>query len=329
MEQNTVSFEKALELIRDDLEKVDLEFRKNLKSDVSIISAIGEHLLFSGGKRFRPILLLLASKLCGYQEDRHIPLASLVEFIHTATLLHDDVVDKAEIRRGNVSANSKWGNEASVLVGDFLFTKSFSLLVETGNWEILQVLSQATTHMAEGELEELIRTDDLSLTEEGYLSIITRKTASLISAAAQVGAILGNVSEGKKEALARFGLDVGIAFQLMDDNLDYTSREEEFGKEIGIDLQRGKITLPLIHALRYCTRDEKILIQGTVDQAPLTKEAFLRVVGIIDRYHGLQYSGEKSRAYIDQAKRHLHLFPDSEVRQALFTLGDYVIERRL
>ena len=329
VEQKTASLEKTLELIRDDLEKVDLEFRKNLKSDVSIISASGEHLLFSGGKRFRPILLLLAAKLCGYRGDRHIPLASLVEFIHTATLLHDDVVDKAEIRRGNVSANSKWGNEASVLVGDFLFTKSFSLLVETGNWEIFQVLSQATTHMAEGELEELIRTDDLSLTEEGYLSIITRKTASLISAAAQVGAILGNVSEEKKKVLARFGLDVGIAFQLMDDNLDYTSREEEFGKEIGIDLQRGKITLPLIHALRHCARDEKIFIQGTVDQASLTEEAFLRVVEIIERSHGLQYSGEKSRAYIAQAKRHLHLFPDSEVRQALFTVADYVIERRL
>ncbi|OGP91218.1 MAG: octaprenyl diphosphate synthase [Deltaproteobacteria bacterium RBG_16_48_10] len=321
--------EKALELIREDLEKVDLEFRKNLQSDVSIISAIGEYLLLSGGKRFRPILLLLSAKLCGYQGDRHIPLASLVEFIHTATLLHDDVVDKAEIRRGNISANSKWGNEASVLVGDFLFTKSFSLLVEKGNWEIFQVLSRATTLMAEGELEELIRTDDLCLTEEGYLSIITRKTASLISATSQVGAILADVSEERKKALSRFGLDVGIAFQLMDDNLDYTSREEEFGKEIGIDLQRGKITLPLIHALRHCTPEEKTFVQETVDKASLTKEAFLRVVQIIERSHGIRYSCEKAKDYIDRAKRHLHLFQDSEVRQALFTLADYVIERKL
>ena len=218
------AIEKALEPIRHDLGKVDLEFRKNLESDVSIISAIGEYVLSSGGKRFRPILLILSAKLCGYGGDRHIPLASLVEFIHTATLLHDDVVDKAEIRRGSASANSKWGNEASVLVGDFLFTKSFSLLVEKGNWEIFQVLSRATTLMAEGELEELIRTDDISLTEEGYLSIITRKTASLISAASQIGAILANVSEEKKKALSHFGMDVGIAFQLMDDTLDYTSR---------------------------------------------------------------------------------------------------------
>jgi len=328
-DQKNAAIEKALEPIRDDLEKVDLEFRKNLESDVSIISAIGEYVLSSGGKRFRPILLILSAKLCGYQGDRHIPLASLVEFIHTATLLHDDVVDKAEIRRGSASANSKWGNEASVLVGDFLFTKSFSLLVEKGNWEIFQVLSRATTLMAEGELEELIRTDDISLTEEGYLSIITRKTASLISATSQVGAILANVSEEKKKALSHFGMDLGIAFQLMDDNLDYTSREEEFGKEIGIDLQRGKVTLPLIYALRHCTPEEKAFIQETVEKASLTQEAFLRVVEIIERSRGIWYSCEKGKEYIDRAKRHLHLFEDSEFRQALFTLADYVIERRL
>lgn len=329
MEQKPVSFEKTLEPIREDLEKVDLEFRKNLKSDVSIISAIGEHLLFSGGKRFRPILLLLSAKLCNYSGDRHIPLASIVEFIHTATLLHDDVVDRAEIRRGAVSANTKWGNEASVLVGDFLFTKSFSLLVETGNWEIFQVLSQATTMMAEGELDELIRTDDLSLTEEGYLAIIRRKTATLISAAAEIGAILGNVSEEAKKALANYGMDLGVAFQLTDDSLDYTSREEEFGKEIGIDLQRGKVTLPLIHALRHCTADERRFIQETVDQAFLTKEAFLRVVGIIERYQGIRYAWQRAQERIDQAKSHLQRFQDSEVRQALLTLADYVLTRRL
>jgi octaprenyl-diphosphate synthase len=328
-DSKNAAIERALEPIREDLEKVDLEFRKNLQSDVSIISAIGEYVLSSGGKRFRPILLILSARVCGYQGDRHIPLASLVEFIHTATLLHDDVVDKAEIRRGSASANSKWGNEASVLVGDFLFTKSFSLLVEKGNWEIFQVLSRATTLMAEGELEELIRTDDISLTEEGYLSIIARKTASLISAASQVGAILADVPEEKKMALSRFGTDVGIAFQLMDDTLDYTSREEEFGKEIGIDLQRGKITLPLIYALRHCTLEEKTFIQETVEEASLTQEAFLRVSEIIERSHGIRYSCEKGKEYIDRAKRHLDLFEESEFRQALFTLADYVIERRL
>ena len=320
---------EAVELIRDDLKKVDLEFRRNLRSDVPIISAIGNYLLESGGKRFRPILLLLSAKLCGYPGDNHIPLASHIEFIHTATLFHDDVVDKAEIRRGNESANAKWGNEKSVLFGDFLFTKSFSLMGQNGNWEIFRALSHATMLMAEGELEELERTYDLTLTEERYLTIITRKTATLISAAAQIGAILGNASEERKKALSNYGLNVGIAFQLIDDTLDYTSREEEFGKEIGIDLLRGKITLPLIHALKHCTPDEKAFIQETVDGPGLTKESFLRVAKIIERCRGIQYAWERAKEHVDQAKKHLCLFPDSELRQALFALADYVVERRL
>ena len=256
-------------------------------------------------------------------------MASLVEFIHTATLLHDDVVDKAELRRGKKSANSKWGNEASVLVGDFLFAKSFSIAVENGNWEIFQTLSRAITLMAEGELEELIKTDELSLTEEGYLSIITRKTAALISATARVGAILGEVSPERQDALTDFGQDVGIAFQLIDDNLDYTSKEEEFGKKIGIDLQRGKITLPLIEALRYCAAEEKRTVQAALDLTPLTKEAFFRVVEIIDRHGGIRYTFEKAKNYVERAKGHLHLFPESKEKAAFCTLADYVLQRRI
>ncbi|HUL29088.1 MAG TPA: polyprenyl synthetase family protein, partial [Thermodesulfobacteriota bacterium] len=233
-EQRNSSFEEALGLIRNDLEKVDQEFRRNLTSSVPIIAAIGEHLLRSGGKRFRAKLLLLSAKLCGYSGENHISMASLIEFIHTATLLHDDVVDKAKLRRGIESANAKWGNEACVLVGDFLFTKCFTRMVESGNWKILHTISRATTIMAEGELEELIRTNDLSLDEETYLSIIARKTAYLISAATQIGAVLGKASEEKEQALAQFGMNVGIAFQLIDDNLDYTSNNS--GKKIGIDL---------------------------------------------------------------------------------------------
>jgi octaprenyl-diphosphate synthase len=328
-EEKSPSLETTLGLIGEDLEKVDQEFRKNLKSDVSMISAIGEHLLCSGGKRFRPILLLFSARLCGYQGAQHIAMASLIEFIHTATLLHDDVVDGAELRRGNASANSLWGNEASVLVGDFLFTKSFSLMVENGNWKILQAVSQATTLMAEGELEELIKTNDLTLTEEGYLSIIERKTAVLFSAATHIGGILGNVSPDKERALADFGMDVGIAFQLTDDTLDYTSKEEEFGKEIGIDLQGGKITLPLIHALRNCSLEERTLIQKTVDASPMTKEAFFQVGKLIEQYGGIHYTWERAKQRIERAKNHLEIFPSSKEKKALETLADYVVARRL
>jgi len=328
-EEKTPSFEGTLEWMGEDLKKVDQEFRKNLRSNVPIISAIGEHLLRSGGKRFRAKLLLLSAKLCGYSGESHISMASLIEFIHTATLLHDDVVDKAKLRRGIESANAKWGNEACVLVGDFLFTKCFSLMVENGNQKILNTISRTTTLMAEGELEELIRTNDLSLTEEGYLSIITRKTAALIYAATQIGAILGNATAEREEALSRFGMDVGIAFQLIDDNLDYTSKEEEFGKKIGIDLQDGKITLPLIFTLNHCNNEEKAFIQETVKSRPITKEAFFRVVEIIERYRGIHYTWEKAKIYIARAKEHLHLFPNSKEKEALYALADYVLERRL
>jgi octaprenyl-diphosphate synthase len=317
----------SIDWIEDDLKRVDREFRKNLRSHVPIIAAIGEHLLQSGGKRVRAKLLLLSAKLCDYSGENHISMASLIEFIHTATLLHDDVVDNAKLRRGVKSANAKWGNEACVLVGDFLFTKCFTRMVESNNWRILHAISKATTIIAEGELEELIRTNDLSLTEEKYFSIIARKTAHLISAATQIGAILGNVSEEKEAALAKFGMDVGIAFQLIDDNLDYTSHKS--GKEIGIDLQEGKITLPLIFTLKNCDPGEKAFIQETVKAQPITKEAFFRVFEIIERYRGVQYTWEKAKEYVERAKGYLYLFPNSREKEALCTLADYVLERKL
>jgi octaprenyl-diphosphate synthase len=327
--EQRVPLESAFDSIRDDLARVDREFQKNLGSRVPIISEIGEYLRRSGGKRFRAKLLLLSSKLCGYQGDFHISMAGLIEFIHTATLLHDDVVDKAQVRRGSASANSIWGNEACVLVGDFLFTKCFSLMVESRNWEILQTISDATMLMAEGELQELLNTGDILLTEESYLSIVARKTAILISAATKIGAILGNVTDDKKKALFDFGMDVGIAFQLIDDNLDYTSKQEEFGKKIGIDLQEGKITLPLIFTLSRCTPEEKLSIQKTLESNPITEEAFFDVVTLIERYEGIQYTRKRAKEYIERAKRHLDLFPDDKDRQALYAMADYILERRL
>jgi octaprenyl-diphosphate synthase len=323
------SLEEILKWVGDDLKKVDFEFRRNLISTVPIISAIGEHLLLSGGKRLRPILLLLSARACGYRGEAHISMASLIEFIHTATLLHDDVVDRAELRRGMESANAKWGNEACVLVGDFLFTKCFSLLVENGDKKVLQAISRATTLMAEGELEELIKTNDLTITEESYFSIIKRKTAALFSAATQVGAILGEASEEKERALLDFGMDIGIAFQLIDDSLDYTSREEEFGKKIGIDLQDGKITLPLIFTLRQCSEEESALIRGAVFTDPMTKQSFFQVVRIIEKYRGLTYTWEKAKEYVTKAKGHLHHLPVSREKEALLSLSDYVLERKL
>ncbi|HEY6871835.1 MAG TPA: polyprenyl synthetase family protein [Geobacteraceae bacterium] len=319
--------EAALALIGDDLKNVELQFRKDLQSDVPLIRKVGEYVLASGGKRIRPALLLLSAKLCGYQGDRHVPLASVIEFIHTATLLHDDVVDNANLRRGIASANTLWGNEASVLVGDFLFSKSFSLMVADGDLRVLKVLSAATTIIAEGEVLQLISTSDMDLTEERYVEVVKCKTAILLSAACQAGAILGKATPAREEALRDFGMSLGIAFQLMDDTLDYVASEEQFGKSIGHDLEEGKITLPLIHTLKRCTPAERERIGEIVDKELPDKSDFQTVFDLVYAYGGIDYTIDRARDHIARAKTLLESFVPSPQRDALMSLSDYVVTR--
>jgi octaprenyl-diphosphate synthase len=319
--------QEALTIIGEDLTRVEQQFRKDLQSDVPLIRKVGEYVLSSGGKRIRPALLLLAARLCGYSGDKAVPLASVIEFIHTATLLHDDVVDSATLRRGIASANTLWGNEASVLVGDFLFSKSFSLMVRVGSMDILRVLSDATTVIAEGEVMQLLCTGELDLTEEQYITVVRSKTAILMSAACEAGAILGAVPTVQQQALADFGMDLGIAFQLMDDILDYVATEEEFGKSIGHDLEEGKITLPLIHTLRLCTEPERAVIAAVVDQDEMSLDDFRAVSALVKQYGGIEYTVESARSYITRCKNHLELFASSPVHAALLSLSDYVVTR--
>ena len=317
----------ALAIIGEDLKLVEQQFRKDLQSDVPLIRKVGEYVLSSGGKRVRPALLLLAARLAGYVGDKAVPLASVVEFVHTATLLHDDVVDSATLRRGLASANTLWGNEASVLVGDFLFSKSFSLMVGVGSLDILRVLSDATTVIAEGEVMQLLCTGEMDLTEERYINVIRSKTAILMSAACEAGAILGAVSQQQQKALADFGMDLGIAFQLMDDILDYVATEEEFGKSIGHDLEEGKITLPLIHTLKKCSESERAIIAAVVEQDEMSLDDFRAVSGLVKQYGGIAYTVEAARLYINRCKSHLDLFSSSPVRDALLSLSEYVVTR--
>jgi len=317
----------ALNIIGDDLIRVEQQFRKDLESDVPLIRKVGEYVLSSGGKRVRPALLLLAAKLCDYQGDKAVPLASVVEFIHTATLLHDDVVDSATLRRGLASANTLWGNEASVLVGDFLFSKSFSLMVAAGSLDILRVLSSATTIIAEGEVMQLLCTGEIDLSEEQYIGVVRSKTAILMSAACEAGAILGNASLEMQKALADFGMDLGIAFQLMDDTLDYIATEEEFGKSIGHDLEEGKITLPLIHALRLCTDDERDRIVAVIEKDEMSLEDFRDVSGLVKQYGGIEYTVAAARRYIGGCASYLQGFAPGNVRDALLKLAEYVVTR--
>jgi octaprenyl-diphosphate synthase len=325
--KDAIKMQEALNIIGDDLKQVELQFRKDLESDVPLIRKVGEYVLSSGGKRIRPALLLLAARLCNYAGDQAVPLASVIEFIHTATLLHDDVVDSATLRRGIASANTLWGNEASVLVGDFLFSKSFSLMVNVGSMDILRILSGATTIIAEGEVLQLLSTGDLELSEEQYVNVIRSKTAILMSAACEAGAILGGVTPDQQQALADFGMDLGIAFQLMDDILDYVATEEEFGKSIGHDLEEGKVTMPLIKTLLNCTADERQIITTVVEQDEMSLDDFRTVSALVGRYGGIEYTVDKARFYISRCKSHLDQFAPSAVREALCSLSDYVVTR--
>jgi len=319
--------ETVIALLKDEMQAVESQFKKNLTSDVQLVSQVGEYVLSSGGKRMRPMLLLLCARLCSYQGDKHIDLAGVIEFIHTSTLLHDDVVDSASLRRGNRSANSVWGNQASVLVGDFLFAKSFSIMVGSESLEILKLLSDTTTQLAEGEIRQLLNTCDLDVDEKRYLQVVRDKTAILIAAACQVGGVLAGVDKQHELALREFGLEIGTAFQLMDDALDYIADQEDFGKEKGHDLFEGKMTLPLIHAYSKSSPEERQEVSRIIEAEELAKEDLDYVCHLIDAKEGIDYTRVKAIERIDRAKRQLSIFPDGEARRALFTLADYVVSR--
>jgi octaprenyl-diphosphate synthase len=256
-----------------------------------------------------------------------VPLASIVEFIHTATLLHDDVVDNANLRRGQRAANTVWGNSASVLVGDFLFSKSFSLMVRTGDIRILKSMSDATTRLAEGEVLQLLKTCDVAISEEEYLEVVINKTAVLIAAACEMGALLGNASPARVQALHAFGMNVGIAFQLMDDCLDYVANTEEFGKAVGADLKEGKITLPLIHTIRNCTERERQEIRTVVEKETLEAEDLDTAMALIRKYEGIEFTRDQARARIESAVAELAAFEAAEERDALEAVARYVVAR--
>jgi octaprenyl-diphosphate synthase len=310
-----------------DLKRVEEHMERYLRSEVRLIPEIIHHLIGSGGKRFRPLLLLATSELCGYRGERRYPMSAIIEFIHNATLLHDDVIDHAETRRGKTSANRVWGNAASVLVGDFLYSKSFRLMTDDGNLAIIKLISTTTNTMSEGEIFQLTKTGDVTITEREYLSIVEKKTSILISAACAIGGILGNAPDHQIEALTRFGMRLGTAFQITDDTLDYVAKEEEFGKAIGQDLKEGKLTLPLIRTIKKCTPEERSFIRKGIEEKG--ESATAEITALIHRYDGLSYATAKARTCIDEARGFLSSFPESDAKTALDAIADYIIERRL
>jgi octaprenyl-diphosphate synthase len=313
----------------DDLKRVEEHMEMYLRSEVHLIPEVIHYIIGSGGKRFRPLLLLASSSLCGYKGEKRYPLSAVIEFIHTATLLHDDVIDAAETRRGKTSANNVWGNAASVLVGDFLYSKSFKLMTDHGNLAIIKLLSETTNTMSEGEVFQLVKRGDINIAEKEYLSIIEKKTAILISAACATGGILGAAPESRVEALTRFGMRLGSAFQITDDTLDYVAEEAELGKAIGKDLEEGKMTLPLIRTLKKCNPEERSLIKRVIENRERTGQDMADVMSLIHRYDGINYSLNKAKAYIDEGKGFLESFEASEAKDALLAISDYIVERRL
>jgi len=289
-----------------DIAAIDAALAANLRTHVPFIAEVGRHILLSGGKRVRPLLFILAARMCGHHSNHLADFSTIFEYLHAATLLHDDVIDAAQVRRGATTANTIWGNHAVILVGDFLLSKALSIAVTTDHLKILKVLAQATTQMAEGEILQLIHTGNLKITEAEYFEVITHKTAILMAAACQIGAIVAGAPPAQEEALAQIGLHLGITFQLVDDLLDYTGDQGEIGKEVGADLREGRVTLPLIHALAQAgPRDRKRLNEMAQG---LTPEMAPELRRLLDRYGSLDHSRSLARQYTLKAQENLEIF---------------------
>jgi len=315
-----------MDLCKADMALVDACIHHNLQSDIMMIPAIGHYIVNSGGKRFRPLLCLLTARLFGYQGERHIPLSVVVEFIHTASLLHDDVVDSSDQRRGSPSANGVWGNQASVLVGDYLFSRSFQMLVSDGNISMLKLMSDVTNALAEGEVLQLSRTFHLAMTEAECLEVIERKTAVLFKAASEVGAHAAGQAPEMVATMAEYGMCLGVAFQLMDDALDYLAEAEEAGKPVGHDLEEGKITLPLIHAMQkdaqLAVRVEEISERGCYEDGD---RQWVRER--VAAQNGTGFTMGRAKDYADRAKRLLPDAADADICNLLSELADFSAHR--
>jgi len=320
-----VDIQSIYSLIEDDMSAVDSMIQSRLQSDVVLINQLGHYIINSGGKRLRPALAILCARACGYQGNQHHNLATIIEFIHTATLLHDDVVDNSDLRRGRETANSLWGNEASVLVGDFLYTRSFEMMVEMNSMPLMAILSHTTNVIAEGEVLQLLNCNDADTTEESYLEVIHHKTAKLFEAAGQLGAVISQSSAEIEYAMSHYAMHLGSAFQLVDDLLDYSESSDVIGKNIGDDLAEGKPTLPLIYAMRQGSEQQAKIIREAIEQGQ--RDKIDEIITIIKQTGAIDYTAQAAKNEVNLAKACLSILPDSEYQQALSSLADFAIER--
>jgi octaprenyl-diphosphate synthase len=321
------SLDPLFHLLGADLARVNALIVARMHSPVALIPQLAGHIVAAGGKRLRPLLTLASARLCGYEGERHIALAAAVEFIHTATLLHDDVVDASDLRRGRDTANAVWGNKAPVLVGDFLFARAFELMVEDGSLRILDILSSAAAVIAEGEVGQLVTANDTTTTETAYLAVIEAKTAALFAAASRIGAVVADRSAADEEALGRFGRNLGIAFQLVDDMLDFSARESELGKAVGDDFRDGKITLPILLAFARGDADERAFWRRTLEDGEQGPGDLERAIRLLERRGALAETRARARIYAGEAAAALAGFADGPARRALIEATAFATER--
>jgi octaprenyl-diphosphate synthase len=314
--------------VRDELARVEEEFARHLQSRVELIPQMGKYVQMSGGKRVRPAVLLMAARLCGYTGDRAVLNAAVVEFIHTATLVHDDIIDGAETRRGRVTAHSRWGSDVTVLLGDYLYIRSMAMALTQDTLEVVRLLCDVTLRMIEGELYQLTKTGNADITEEEHLEIIRRKTAYLFSGCAEIGAALGGASPEQRTALRDYGFDLGIAFQIVDDVLDYVADEQALGKPIGGDLREGKVTLPVILLLQKTGPEVTEMVRKVVADGQIDPETWRTLKEMLRREGAIDAAFERAVVYASRAKQHmLGAFPSSPERDGLVALTDYVVSR--
>ena len=320
------SLEQIIAPVDGDMDKVNAFISAELSSDIVLINTISNYIISNGGKRLRPVTLLLAAGACGNSTAHHIPLAAIIEFIHTATLLHDDVVDASALRRGQSTANDVWGNQASVLVGDFLYSRAFQQMVKINEMRVMEILADTTNMIAEGEVLQLMNSHNASISEADYYETIKRKTAILFQAACQLGAVISNVPRPTELALADYGLNMGIAFQLIDDVLDYSGDAQKTGKNIGDDLNEGKATLPLIRAMKMLPDAEKQIIVDVIENESEDKQ-ISRVIEIINATDAMEYSKQHALNYTQKATQALKNLQDSRFKKSLLDLSDFFISR--
>jgi octaprenyl-diphosphate synthase len=320
------TFADVTELARDDMQAVDRLISSSLESDVALVSQVSQYIVTSGGKRLRPLLVLLAARALGYEGEQHIRSAAIVEFIHTATLLHDDVVDSSARRRGRDTANTVFGNQASVLVGDFLYSRAVQMMVDIDSMRVMQILADATNTIAAGEVMQLMNVHDPDTTEESYRQVIYRKTARLFEAGAQIAAVLAGRDPADEAAMKTYGQNLGAAFQLVDDALDYNSNADELGKNLGDDLAEGKPTLPLIYAMQKGSSEDKELIRNAIVEGGL--DQLERITAIIEATGALEYTAMRAQKAADMAIAALAEVPDSAHKQALVAIAKFSIQRR-